>query len=93
MSASLAGTRVATDHGPISKQLFRQVMGRFATGVTVVTTTGSNQVYGMTANAFMAGSLEPMLGVISINRTAQMHERLRQTDRTELLGEWARLLP
>ena len=22
-----------------------------------------------------------------------MHERLRQTDRTELLGEWARLLP
>ena len=31
----------------------------------------------MTANAFMAGSLEPMLCVVSINHTAQMHGRLR----------------
>ena len=31
----------------------------------------------MTANAFMAGSLDPMLCVVSINHTAQMHARLR----------------
>jgi flavin reductase (DIM6/NTAB) family NADH-FMN oxidoreductase RutF len=58
--------------------LFRQVMGRFATGVTVVTTRVGDETFGMTANAFMAGSLEPMLSVVSINRTAQMHGRLRQ---------------
>src|SRR5688500_15964000 len=59
------------------QRLFRQVMGRFATGVTVVTTLVDTETFGMTANAFMAGSLEPMLCVISINHAAQMHGRLR----------------
>ena len=59
------------------RQLFRQVMGRFATGVTVVTTRVGEETFGMTANAFMAGSLDPMLCVVSINHTAQMHARLR----------------
>lgn len=58
--------------------LFRQVMGRFATGVTVITTCVGEEPFGMTANAFMAGSLEPMLCVVSINRAAQMHGRLLQ---------------
>jgi len=58
------------------QRLFRQVMGRFATGVTVVTTRTGAETFGMTANAFMAGSLEPMLCVVSINRAARMHARL-----------------
>jgi flavin reductase len=60
------------------QRLFRQVMGRFATGVTVVTTRIGTETFGMTANAFMAGSLEPMLCVVSINRTSRMHGRLLQ---------------
>ena len=60
-------------------RLFRQVMGRFATGVTVITTRYGEDTFGMTANAFMAGSLDPMLCVVSINHTAQMHGRLRST--------------
>ena len=60
------------------QRLFRNVMGRFATGVTVVTTQLDDDTFGMTANAFMAGSLEPMLCIVSINRTAQMHSRLRE---------------
>jgi flavin reductase (DIM6/NTAB) family NADH-FMN oxidoreductase RutF len=59
------------------RQLFRKVMGRFATGVTVVTTRIGEETFGMTANAFMAGSLDPMLCVVSINHTSQMHGRLR----------------
>jgi len=59
------------------RRLFRQVMGRFATGVTDITTRFGEETFGMTANAFMAGSLDPMLCVISINRSAQMHGRLR----------------
>ena len=58
------------------QRLFRHVMGRFATGVTVVTTRIGTETFGMTANAFMAGSLAPMLCVISINHSAQMHARL-----------------
>ncbi len=75
---------------PLSAQLFRQIMGRFATGVTVITTTVEDQVYGMTANAFMAGSLDPMLCVISINRAAQMHERLLRSGQfgVSFLSEW-----
>jgi flavin reductase (DIM6/NTAB) family NADH-FMN oxidoreductase RutF len=59
-----------------AQRLFRQVMGRFATGVTIVTTRIGSDVYGMTANAFMAGSLEPLLCIVSINRSAAMHARL-----------------
>jgi flavin reductase (DIM6/NTAB) family NADH-FMN oxidoreductase RutF len=75
---------------PLSTRTFREVMGRFATGVTVITTTVDDQVYGMTANAFMAGSLEPMLCVISVNRSAQMHVRLRRSGRfgVSVLNEW-----
>jgi flavin reductase (DIM6/NTAB) family NADH-FMN oxidoreductase RutF len=75
---------------PLGTQLFRQVMGRFATGVTVITTVVDDQVYGMTANAFMAGSLEPMLCVISINHAAHMHEHLVRSGQfgVSFLSEW-----
>jgi flavin reductase (DIM6/NTAB) family NADH-FMN oxidoreductase RutF len=71
----------SSDPAAVRQRLFRQVMGRFATGVTVVTTQIGGETFGMTANAFMAGSLEPMLCVVSINRKAQMHDRLLQTGR------------
>jgi flavin reductase (DIM6/NTAB) family NADH-FMN oxidoreductase RutF len=64
---------VSTD----TQRVFRQVMGRFATGVTVITTSVAGETFGMTANAFMAGSLEPPLCVVSIGRSAQMHGRLQ----------------
>lgn len=66
---------------PDTETLFRSVMGRFATGITVITTEVDGEVFGMTANAFMAGSLKPPLCVISIARTARMFEHLRATRR------------
>lgn len=72
-----ASPLAVADRGAEQRRLFRQVMGRFATGVTVVTTRVGDETFGMTANAFMAGSLEPMLCVVSISHTAQMHSRLR----------------
>ena len=47
-------------------QLQRQIMGRFATGVTVVTTSCDGQLWGMTANAVMSVSLTPPLVAVSI---------------------------
>ena len=41
----------------VDRSLFRKVMGSFATGVTVITTEARGEVRGMTANAFMSGSL------------------------------------
>src|SRR5215217_980374 len=40
---------------------FRQVMGNFATGITVVTTYDSRHVpYGLTVNSFTSVSLDPV---------------------------------
>jgi flavin reductase (DIM6/NTAB) family NADH-FMN oxidoreductase RutF len=56
----------------------RQTLGMFATGVTVVTTLVSEQIHGMTANAFMSVSLEPPLVLISVDRRTKMCSLLHQ---------------
>ncbi len=55
---------------------FRLALGRFATGVIVVTAGPRRAPRAMTANAFMSGSLDPPLIVVSVGRTARMHDRL-----------------
>ena len=60
----------------IEPRHFRAVMGRFATGVTVVTVSVGEELYGMTANAFMSGSLDPPLCVVSVAKRARLHRHL-----------------
>ena len=56
---------------------FRALMGRFATGVTVVTATDAEgNDRGMTVSAFASVSLQPPLVVVCIDETASMHETL-----------------
>lgn len=43
---------------------FRAALGAFATGVTVVTTMGTQDGYGMTVNAFSSLSLDPPLVLV-----------------------------
>jgi flavin reductase (DIM6/NTAB) family NADH-FMN oxidoreductase RutF len=62
----------------IDGKLFRRVMGRFTTGVTVITAEAEGAVRGMTANAFMSGSLTPPLCIISIAKKARMHGTLEK---------------
>lgn len=61
----------------VDGKLFRRVMGRFTTGVTVITAEVEGAVRGMTANAFMSGSLSPPLCIISIAKKARMHGALQ----------------
>lgn len=63
---------VDTGIGAIDPRLFRRVLGRFASGVTVITTATETGVHAMTANAFMSGSLAPPLIVISVAKNAKM---------------------
>lgn len=58
----------------------RMVMGRFATGVTVVTTTHRDTIHGMTANAFLSVSLRPPLVLVSLGR-CKMSELLPRSGR------------
>ena len=61
----------------LDDRLFRNAMGRFTTGVTVITTEVDGEPYGMTANAFMSVSLNPKLVVISVGNNAKMLKRIR----------------
>jgi flavin reductase (DIM6/NTAB) family NADH-FMN oxidoreductase RutF len=63
----------------IDPHRFRRVMASFATGVTVITARDGDEARGMTANAFMSGSLEPPLCVVSVARRAHMHRLLVET--------------
>ncbi len=54
--------------------LFRKAMGRFVTGVTVVTTRTRDQDYAMTASAVTSVSLEPLLLLVCVEREARFHD-------------------
>lgn len=56
----------------------RDALSLFVTGVTVITVRDpdSGQPRGMTANAFMSGSLAPPLVLISVRQSARLHRLL-----------------
>ncbi len=75
---------------------FRRVVGRFASGVVVVTTRTDDGLHGLTANAFCSVSLDPLLVLVCVDKLARGHERLEQagafaisilSDRQEFLAE------
>jgi flavin reductase (DIM6/NTAB) family NADH-FMN oxidoreductase RutF len=58
------------------QHLFRGGLGRFATGVAVVTFAGVEGHHGITVNSFTAVSIDPALVLVSIGRTAHSHDQL-----------------
>ena len=60
---------------------FRNAMGRFATGVTVITAFHEDQPHGMTANAFVSISLDPPLVLVSLDNRSNMHRILPSAGR------------
>ena len=65
----------------IDPREFRATLGRFATGVTVVTMLRDGEPYGITVNAFMSVSLKPPLVAIAIDERANAHPTLLESDR------------
>jgi len=66
----------ASPDGSIDPRQFRNALGRFASGVTVITTEHEGRTHGMTANAFVSVSLDPPLVLVSVDNRAQMHQLL-----------------
>lgn len=61
----------------IDATLFRQLLGRFATGVTVLTTKDGRGVpVGMTASSLASVSLVPPLVSVCVDVSAEMHRAL-----------------
>lgn len=50
---------------------FREVLGRFASGVAIVTSTSGGEPVGMTCQSFMSVSLEPPLVLFSPAKTSR----------------------
>jgi|SRR5699024_2917430 len=83
-AASLTGTpRSSLDSParPPQAHNFRDCLGRFATGVTVVTfdgvsDDGTSKRHGLTVNSFTSVSMQPPLVLVSIQRSVQAHTLL-----------------
>jgi flavin reductase len=61
-----------------SAKEFRATVGAFATGVTVVTTSGEEHGYGMTANAFSSVSLDPPLVLVCVIAPSEGSDHIRR---------------
>jgi 3-hydroxy-9,10-secoandrosta-1,3,5(10)-triene-9,17-dione monooxygenase reductase component len=62
-------------------ELFREVFGRFATGVAVVTSAGPAGAGGMTANALCSLSLDPLLALVCFENEARTLPIVREAGR------------
>jgi len=54
----------------VTSEAFKQALGRWATGVTIVTARDGDQVHGMTVSAFTEVSLDPPLVLVCADKSA-----------------------
>lgn len=59
---------------------FRDALGRYPTGVAVVTTFRGGVAMGMTINSFASVSLDPMLVLWSIDRASERYDIFRDAE-------------
>ena len=91
-------TQIAADLRPIEANDYREVLARFATGVTVVTTleqsADGDQPWGTTVNSFTGISLDPPLVMVSIGRERSIHPIIERTGRfgVNVLAEGAQAI-
>jgi len=64
---------------PLDKGSFRHTMSHFASGVTIMTTTAAGRMHGMTVSAFASQSLDPLLILVSVERSTTMHQLVMES--------------
>ena len=67
----------------LDDRAFRQALGRFAAGVTVVTTVTAGEDHALTASAFTSVSLDPPLVLVCVDRKNRFHDAVLAS------GVWA----
>ncbi len=63
---------------PARAHHFRGSLGRFATGVAIVTFDGVSKRHGITVNSFTSVSMDPPLVLVSIAKTTKAHDELAE---------------
>ena len=57
----------------IAGEEFRKLLGRWTTGVTIVTARSGEKVHGMTVSAFTEVSLDPPLVLVCCDKSSNTH--------------------
>ncbi len=82
-ATSSPGSKVCRVSTPVDPAGFRAALGRFASGITVVTTLQDGVPHAMTANAFTSVSLDPPLVLVCVDKGVRMHDAMLAC------GSWA----
>jgi len=69
--------------GTLDPLEYRRVVGRYATGVTVVTTVLDGEMHALTCNSFTSVSLSPVLVLFCAEKVARFHDAVLAS------GTWA----
>jgi flavin reductase (DIM6/NTAB) family NADH-FMN oxidoreductase RutF len=62
---------------------YRRVVGRYTTGVTVVTTAVDGEQHALTCNSFTSVSLDPLMVLFCVDKVARFHGAVLAS------GQWA----
>jgi flavin reductase (DIM6/NTAB) family NADH-FMN oxidoreductase RutF len=82
---------IAVDGSPMDERHFRNALGRYVTGVTVITTrTTEGKLEGLTANSFAAVSLDPPLVLWSLRLSSTLMTTFQDAGHfaVNVLGAW-----
>ncbi|WP_433434288.1 flavin reductase family protein [Nonomuraea sp. CA-141351] len=63
---------------PVDPATYRKVVGRFATGVAIVTTRVGDVDHAMTVNSFTSVSLDPLLVLFCAEKVARFHDAVME---------------
>jgi 3-hydroxy-9,10-secoandrosta-1,3,5(10)-triene-9,17-dione monooxygenase reductase component len=76
-------------HSPLDQRSFRDVLGRFPTGVVLVTAQAAHGPVGMAVNSFTSVSLDPPLVAVCAANTSTTWPAIRATGRfaVSILGD------
>jgi flavin reductase (DIM6/NTAB) family NADH-FMN oxidoreductase RutF len=69
--------------GSVEPGDFRRVLGRFGSGIAIMSTLQAGVAHAMTANAFTSVSLDPPLVLVCVDKAVRMHDAVLEC------GYWA----
>lgn len=69
-----AGSTDESAAAAVTRDDFRRVCGRFATGIAVAATSDRGVDYAMTVSAFTSVSLDPLLVLVCVEKITRFHE-------------------
>lgn len=89
MSLATSITEKGSERRRLSPSEFRDLIGRFASGVTVITAQHEGKRFGTTASAVTSLSLEPPMLLVCLNKTSATGQAVAQAYRfaVNILGE------